>query len=528
MFAKCRACLLLALTVCTLSVGSAHAAAGTQYVTFLSDLFIQQVAADGSGHAYVWGIDSSAAPGAGYLLVKMNETGSAPVWIHRFNAESPCTLGGHFAVTAAGDVYGFGGNSAGQCLAKINADGTVAWARPVDGGDYIALAPDGSIFAAYETDVEPQQQIFHCNVAKFDSGGNLLVKMRFGGEFCNVSGIAVDGHGTVHVGGLADADFPVSPGAFSTAGAVRNVFVIRFSSTLASVISSTRFGPPHDGFFENTQGIAIDAAGNAFVSGRVMEPGFPLTPDAVFSQDDPLKYESFRSNVFLSKVGLAGELLYSTYLTGEQCDDISCSEDRVKMIAGVEDHVWVVGTFERVMSNPQPVGPQQVAFNGVAWHYSSSKNVASTQEFIGGFTFDEQTRTVAVAVDPRGNAYVLGHTTNPTFTATAGAWDTTFVPGFGKPWLAKIVVEVPPAEMLANLASSISRLGVQDGVRNSLLAKLSAASDSFARGLGASTCNQLKALLNEVSAQSGKKLTASQAAMIVESVQTIQAVIGCH
>jgi hypothetical protein len=522
MFAKCRACLLLALVVCTVSVSNAHAEARTQYVTFLSDLGDPFIGADGSGHAYLSGSDSS-----GPVLVKMNPTGSAPDWVIHFNADSPCTPAGRIAVSAGGDVVTFGGNSLGECIVKFNTDGTVAWTRPADRGTYPAIGPDGSIFVAYIADVAPPL-IIHCHIAKFDSTGNLLVKMRFGGERCVVSGIAVDARGTVHVAGFADAEFPVSPGAFSTAGTPHNVFVIRFSSTLASVISSTRFGPPFDISFENAQGIAVDAAGNAFVAGRVREPGFPLTPDALFSQEDPLKYEPLRSNVFLSKVGLAGELLYSTYLTGEQCDDISCSEDHAWMIAGVEDHVWVVGTFERVMSGTQQVDPQQVAFNGVAWHYSSSQNRASTMQFIGGDILDQQTAALAVSVDPRGNAYVLGHSNIPAFAATPGAWDTTFVPGFGKSWLAKIVVEVPPGEMLANLASSIFGLAIQDGVRNSLLAKLSAASDSFARGLSTSTCNQLKAIVNETSAQSGKKLTASQAAMILDSVHAIQAVIGCH
>jgi hypothetical protein len=75
----------------------------------------------------------------------------------------------------------------------------------------------------------------------------------------------------------------------------------------------------------------------------------------------------------------------------------------------------------------------------------------------------------------------------------------------------------------------IGSFALPRGIENSLLAKLSAAEASLARGDTTAACNQLQSLINEARAQSGKKqLTASQVTKITGSAEAIMSELGCR
>lgn len=123
---------------------------------------------------------------------------------------------------------------------------------------------------------------------------------------------------------------------------------------------------------------------------------------------------------------------------------------------------------------------------------------------------------------------MTGQTNNPEFLTTPGAWDTTFNPGTINSWAAKIGrVRLSPEQQIAELQALISGFDIHAGTKNSLLAKLRAASDSHARGNTRATCGPLKALANEAQAQSGKKLSEEQANAITTAVATLRTDLGC-
>ena len=93
------------------------------------------------------------------------------------------------------------------------------------------------------------------------------------------SAIAVDAFGNAYVTGQTSfADFPTTPGAFQAAkpGDV-NVFVTKLNATGSALVYSTYLGGTQS-VAQGGGGIAVDAVGNAYVTGFTGAPDFPTDP----------------------------------------------------------------------------------------------------------------------------------------------------------------------------------------------------------------------------------------------------------
>jgi hypothetical protein len=90
--------------------------------------------------------------------------------------------------------------------------------------------------------------------------------------------VAVDAAGNAYVTGSAlSTVVPTTPGAFQTTPAASAVFVSELNTTGTALAYSTYIG----GTFGVGQGIAVDAAGSAYVTGASGPPtDFPTTPGA--------------------------------------------------------------------------------------------------------------------------------------------------------------------------------------------------------------------------------------------------------
>ena len=100
-----------------------------------------------------------------------------------------------------------------------------------------------------------------------------------GGDLDSGSGIAVDAAESAYVTGVTySADFPTTAGAFDTSfGGATDGFVTKFAPSGASLAYSAYLGGS-DG--EGEDGIAVDAAGSAYVTGDTSSADFPTTPGA--------------------------------------------------------------------------------------------------------------------------------------------------------------------------------------------------------------------------------------------------------
>jgi photosystem II stability/assembly factor-like uncharacterized protein len=172
------------------------------------------------------------------------------------------------------------------------------------------------------------------------------------------------------------------------------------------------------------RGVVVDSAGAAYVVGRTNSPDFPVTAGAIGPTN---KAPTGKYSAFVAKLSPSGgELVWATYLGGTAGNDIA----RAVALAPNGDVLLGGGTFSSDF--PTTAGVAQPTFAGGSDLYdvaagdafivrlgSDGHLVWST--YLGGSEGDV---VGAVAVDPAGNAYVMGASKSLNFPVTPGAFRT--------------------------------------------------------------------------------------------------------
>jgi hypothetical protein len=233
------------------------------------------------------------------------------------------------------------------------------------------------------------------------------------------SGIAVDGAGNIYVVGYTfSTNFPTSAGAIQTTrhGQSSDAFVTKLNSASGLVYSTYLGGNDPDPIFgEVATGIAVDAQGDAYVTGYTFSTTFPTTPGALQTSFGGVK------DAFVAELNPDGSaLLYSTYLGGTGNDGgggIAVDES---------GNAYVTGSTNSA-AFPTTPGARQTVFGGVndafvtALNSTGSGLVYST--YLGGAGNDGG---AGIAVDGAANTYITGFTSSTDFPATPGAVQSVF------------------------------------------------------------------------------------------------------
>ncbi len=96
-----------------------------------------------------------------------------------------------------------------------------------------------------------------------------------GNQLDTATGIAVDGAGNAVVTGTtSSANFPTTLGAFQTSGSGTDGFVTKFSAA-GALLWSSRLG---GGQTDKGNDVAVDLAGNVYVTGYTQSSNFPTCP----------------------------------------------------------------------------------------------------------------------------------------------------------------------------------------------------------------------------------------------------------
>src|SRR5262245_26584166 len=347
------------------------------------------IAVDAAGNAYVTGsttsVDFPTTPGAirtlsgdqDVFVTKLSPTGAV---LYSTYLGGPCSdLARAIAVDAAGNAYITG-----------RAHGGVCWADVTSG----AL------------------------VAKLSPTGTLLYSFVFGGSMADISmgnAIAVDGQGHAYVTGFARSssnDFPTTPGAYRTemcpgpyGVTTSEGFVAKINAEGTGLIYSTYLCGNGD---DSPNGIAIDAAGNAYIAGSTNSHDFPtVNPIQPAHRGGPVTQTGF-----LSKLSADGShLIYSTYLGGTYNDAIqglAIDGQGNVYIAGwtqSDDFPTTAGVIQPEPGNRFFLDVLSTAAFVAKITAAGSALVYSTYLF--GEGHDSASR---IAVDTAGNAYVIGTT----------------------------------------------------------------------------------------------------------------------
>jgi hypothetical protein len=138
-----------------------------------------------------------------------------------------------------------------------------------------------------------------------------------GNHYDMANAIAVDPSGNAYITGMTDSiNFPVEggyPGAVPVVAGAWDAFLTKLNPSGTAVPYSTRFAGNGQ---ESGMGVAVDAAGNAYVTGNTASTDFP-TQDPLFV--DMPGADAFVAMVNTNAIGTAS-LVWSTYLGGGSTD----------------------------------------------------------------------------------------------------------------------------------------------------------------------------------------------------------------
>ncbi len=254
-------------------------------------------------------------------------------------------------------------------------------------------------------------------VAKLNAAGSGLAYSTFIGGSSSDYGysIAVDTSGNAFVTGETNSpSFPTTAGAFDTThNGGTDAFAAKLNPTGSALLYSTFVGGGADDY---GYGIAVDAAGNAFVTGSSISPTFPTTAGAF----DTTHNGGF--DAFVTKLNAAGSALaYSTFIGGSASDDV------YGLAVDASGNAFVTGETDST-TYPTTAGAFDTTYNGIVDAFVTKLNAAGSSlvysTFIGGSSDDGG---YAVTADGAGNAFVTGYTSggSTAFPTTAGAFDTT-------------------------------------------------------------------------------------------------------
>jgi hypothetical protein len=394
------------------------------------------IAVDGDGNAYVTGTTSApdfpTTPGAfqtthhrgitnDAFVVKLNPTGTGLVY-GTYLGGSDHDFGYGIAIDAAGSAY------------------VTGWTESRD----FPTTP-----GAFQTTSIAGRYAF---VTKLNAAGSALVYSTYLGAAngyspASGSSIAVDAAGDACVTGVAGYDFPITPGAFQTtfsggSGGDECAFLAKLNPAGTALIYSTYLGAGQDYGGQAMSGIAVDVAGNAYVTGGTNSPDFPTTPGAF---QTTLNGGGDAFVVKLNPTGTA--LVYGTYLggsVGEMGAGIAVDAAGNAYVTGrtdSPDFPTTPGAFQTTAGISEDAFVAKLNPAGTALLYSS---------FLGGSIND---LGYSIAVDPSGNAYITGQTDSPDLPTTPGAFQTAYGGGFQDAFVARLVTRVPTTTALSSSAN---------------------------------------------------------------------------
>jgi hypothetical protein len=197
-----------------------------------------------------------------------------------------------------------------------------------------------------------------------------------------------------------------------------DAFVARFDNLGKNLIYLTYLGGSAD---DGALGLAVDNAGNAFVTGFTDSPNFPTSTNALYhniSAQNNSHAKAYLTDAFVTELNPGGSnLVYSTYLGG------SSSDVGVGITVDSSDNAYVTGysysaDFPTTNAIQKHLAcPYTTYFNCNAFVSEIASNGAALifSTYLGGINFDEGQ---GIAVDGGNNIYVAGFTGSTNFPTT--------------------------------------------------------------------------------------------------------------
>jgi len=372
------------------------------------------------------GADSSDSAGN---AVAVTRAGDAYVTGYTSSTSFPTTTGA-YSTTSSGATDAF--------VTKLNPRGTILYSTYLGGNDtsagagiavdsagnaYIAGTTSATDFptttGAYSGTAAGSSDAF---VTELNASGAAPVYSTLlgGNDVDSAAAIALAGPGKVYVtGSTSSLDFPTTSSyrATDNNGAVFVASLNTAASGQNSLVYSTLLGS-HG--FDTGAGIAVNSAGDAYVTGSTDSTGFPFTTGAYSTTN------SGGSDAFVTELDATGVISYSTYLGGGGDDHgqaIAVNSAGDAYITGSTDST----NFPQVNSlSASGSGCSGPSGNGSVDAFVTELNPTGSalvySTYLGGSGTDAG---YGIAVDGSNDAYVTGSTTSANFPTTTDAYAAT-------------------------------------------------------------------------------------------------------
>ncbi|QHW33770.1 hypothetical protein GZH47_25205 [Paenibacillus rhizovicinus] len=413
------------------------------YSTFLGTGTATCICVDSSGHAYVSGsiqsLDFPTTPGAFETVA----TAAFAIFVTKFNPTGTALV---YSTFLGGNTF-----SGGSGIA-VDDSGCAYLVGATDSADFPVTS------GAFQTTFGGSGDAF---VTKFNPDGSGLIYSTFlgGSQGEGARAIAIDSEGNAYVAGSTlSTNFPVTAGAFqTTASSGIKMFVTKLNAAGSDLYYSTYLGEPLLNYAYN---IAINDAGNAYITGQTYSANYPVTPGAFNTEFVP------PNMAVVTKLNPTGSaLVYSTFLGGSGDDfgsGIVLDAAGNAAIVGMTSSLDFPVTPDAIQSD---LAGEKDAFitvidpDGSSLVFSTYLGGTGPAPFVG--------ERPSIAIDAAGSLYVAGTTASPDFPVTPGAFQPTFG-GFYDIFVSKIqfsaafTTGVLPNAAAAGLAASAVKLIVSN------------------------------------------------------------------
>jgi hypothetical protein len=402
---------------------SSAGALETTYGGGSADAFVAKLKADGSGLDYLTYLGGSTYDDATGIAV--DAAGRAYVSGYTGSSDFPTTPGAFQTHTDGG---------ADAFISELKADGTglvystllggtgndVAWAVAVNAAGNAFVAGHTTSFNFPTT--PPEKHAVHATLADAfvvelkPGGSGLVYSLRLGGGDADIAwAVAVDAAGCAYLAGHShSSNFPTTPGAFqTTSGGFTDAFVAKIKADGSGLVYSTYLGGSQ---YDTARGIAVDAAGHAWVTGYTYSDEFPVTQGAFQT-----KYHGYGSDGFVAELSADGSNLLAGTLLGGSGEDSGR-----QLLIGPGGGVFVVG-YTASSDYPTTSDAFQHTYGdgGDAFVTELKPNLTGLiySTYLGGQSEDWGR---AIALDGAGSVVVAGRTLSPNFPVRGKAFQATF------------------------------------------------------------------------------------------------------
>ena len=468
------------------------------YSTYLggsTDDYALGIAVDPAGNAYVAGGTTStdfptanafqpdySGGSSNAFVTKINATGSALVYSTYLGGSSDFNFAQSIAVDSTGSVYLTGATGAPDFptfkpiqatnhgirdafVTKISPDGSALVYSTYLGGsgdDYgwgIAVDSAGNAHVTGDTPsrdfpvFKALQPTFHEGanfnsfVTEINADGSALIYSTYWGGSGGEGGsrVAVDSAGNTYIGGYTfSPDFPTVNAIQPTYAGNVDGYLTKLSADGQNVFYSTFVGGSG---FEYGWDVAVDSAGNAYLTGFTESTNFP-TAHALQPKNHG------KRNAFVAKVNPSGKaFVFSTYLGGS-------NTDQGTSIAADSSGNAYVGGYTKSTNFPTANAIQPTNHGG--WDafvakISGDGSALLYSTYLGGTAnesiSDAGYRDLGIAVDSAGSAYVAGTTRSLDFPITSMAFQKS-LKGGADAFVAKITPSSAQAQPFAYVTNS--------------------------------------------------------------------------